>query len=157
VAREVGFGRGEIRVRDNRGDETEERAVAVLRDEVEGAAMNEVGGVGAFLGAGVFAEDDLAGVVPEVMRVIVVAEALAVEAVETIVTLAERVALRAGVAEAPLAEEAADVAGGLVSVAAGSGCWPSGWTSRLPRTGVCPVWSPVRKAERDGAQTVLPL
>ena len=43
-----------------------------------------------------------------------------------------------------------------VTVAAGSGSWPSTGTSQLPRTGECPVCSPVMSEARDGAQTVVP-
>ena len=35
----------------------------------------------------------------------------------------------------------------------GSGTWPSGRTSALPRTGVWPVCRPVMIVEREGAQT----
>ena len=44
----------------------------------------------------------------------------------------------------------------MVLIPAGSGAWPTGMRSGLPRIGVCPVCSPVINDGRDGAHTVLP-
>ena len=132
------FGEGvvgdlEREVRDGGGDVAEKGAILVGADEGAGLFADEIGGVdlageggvgggrgevGAgceFLVRGEFgvADFDVPLVVPEVRRVEVVGDGLAVVAVEAVETLLERNAVGAGPAEAPFAETAGRVARGL--------------------------------------------
>jgi len=163
------------------GEIEEERVVLVVADKLQGLGRNQVRGVipasvavilTALLGVGPGGEflvsrelwvvqGDPPIIVPEVSRVIVVGDPLAVKAVEAVKALPERISGAAWPPQSPLAEGPGDIASfrsslGRVNVSAGMGNCPSGLTSLLSRINACPGCNPVMRTHRDGAQTALP-